>query len=120
MDEITPVKIQFRMEQWMKLIQECQTSGMSVKSWCRQNNITESAYYYWLKQIRRKACAQHLPAAQPEKPNPVEFAKLRVQAGTSETGVAIIIHLPSATVKVKEGTSQKTIEAVLLALKALC
>lgn len=120
MDEITQVKIRFRMEQWIPLIKECQASGMSVKSWCRQNDIKESAYYYWLKKIRRKACAQQLPAVQSENQKPVEFAKLRVDAGTSGTDIAIVIHLPSATVEVKEGTSQKTVEAVLMALKALC
>jgi hypothetical protein len=120
MDEITQVKVQFRMEQWMTLIKECQDSGMPVKYWCRQNNLKESAYYYWLKQIRRKACEQKLPAVLPKNLKPVEFAKLRVDAGTSGTDVAVIINLPSATVEVKDGTSQKTIEAVLLALKALC
>lgn len=120
MDEITQVKIQFRMEQWIPLIKKCQASGMSVKSWCRQNDITESAYYYWLKQIRQKACAQHLPAVQLENQKPVEFVKIQVDTETSGTGVAVIINLPSATVEVKEGTSQKTLETVLLALKALC
>jgi transposase-like protein len=108
------------MEQWMPLIKECQASGMTVKSWCRQHNIKESAYYYWLKKIRREACAKQLPAVQPENQKPVEFAKLQLDTGTAGTGAAIIIHLPSATVEVKEGTSQKTLEAVLLALKALC
>lgn len=120
MDEITQVKIRFRMEQRMMLVKECQASGMSVKTWCRQNDIKESAYYYWLKQIRRKACAQQLPAVQPENQKAVEFAKLRVDAGTAGTGVTVIIQLPSATVEVKEGTSQKTLESVLLALKVLC
>ncbi|AHF10481.1 MULTISPECIES: transposase [Dehalobacter] len=118
MDEITPVKIQFRMEQWVRLIKEFQASGMTVKSWCQQNNISESAYYYWLKQIRMKAYLHQLPTTQPENKKPVEFAKLHVD--TLRTGAAVIIHLPSATVEVKEGTSQKTLEAVLLALKSLC
>lgn len=118
MDEITPVKIQFRMEQWVRLIKEFLASGMSVKSWCQQNNISESAYYYWLKKIRMKACVHQLPATQPENQKPVEFAKIHVD--TSRTGAAVIIYLSSATVEVKEGTSQKTLEAVLLALKALC
>ena len=120
MDKITQVKIQYRMEQWVQLIKEFQASGLSVKSWCRQNDIKESAYYYWLKRIRREACAQQLPAVQPENQKPVEFAKLRVDTGTPGAGAAVIIHLPSAIVEVKEGTSQKTVEAVLLALKALC
>jgi hypothetical protein len=56
----------------------------------------------------------------PVNQKPVVFAKLRVYEGTVGTGVAVIIHLPSATDEVKEGTSQKTLEAVFLALKALC
>ncbi len=108
------------MKQWMSLIKECQASGMSVRSWCRQNDLKESAYYYWLKRIRQKAYAQQLPAVQPVNQKPVEFAKLQVDTKTTKTESAVIIHLPSATVEVKEGTSQKTLEAVLLALKALC
>ena len=119
MDEITQVKVQFRMAQWMKLIKECQDSGLSVKSWCRQNDVKESGYYYWLKKIRKEACKQ-LPAVQPERQEPVEFAKLQVDTGITGNSTAVIIHLPSAKVEIKEGTDQKTIEAVLLALKAIC
>ncbi|WP_425341600.1 IS66 family insertion sequence element accessory protein TnpA [Acetobacterium wieringae] len=36
MDEITPVKTKFRMEQWTQLIQDQRSSGMSVKAWCQQ------------------------------------------------------------------------------------
>mgnify|MGYP000885814924 CR=1 FL=1 len=69
--------------------------------------------------IRKEACAQ-LPAVQPESQEPVEFAKLRVDTGTSEVGATVTVHLPSATIEVKEGTTQKTIEAVFMALKVLC
>lgn len=119
MDEITQVKVQFRMAQWMKLIKEYQNSGLSVKAWCRQNGVKESAYYYWLKKIRKEACAQ-LPAVQPKGQKPVEFAKLQVDTGTSGVGATVTIHLPSATIEVKEGTTQKTMEVVLMALKVLC
>ncbi|MGI6711393.1 MAG: IS66 family insertion sequence element accessory protein TnpA [Bacillota bacterium] len=120
MDEITQVKTQYRMEQWMQLIKEHQASGMSIRSWCRQNNLKESSYYYWLKQIRKKVFNQQVPAIQPENRKPVEFAKLRMDAGTPGVDAAVIIHLPTAIVEVKEGISQKTIEAVLLALRTLC
>ena len=26
-------------EEWVQLIQECRTSGLSDKEWCRQNNV---------------------------------------------------------------------------------
>ena len=42
MDEITPVKTKFRMEQWKLLIQDQQASGMSIKAWCQQTQIKET------------------------------------------------------------------------------
>ena len=54
MDKVTQVKIQFRLEQWKKLISECQASGLSVCSWCQQNDVREQTYYYYLKKIREQ------------------------------------------------------------------
>ena len=51
---------------------------------------------------------------------PVVFKQLEVQTPIAGTQAAVIIRLPSATVEVAEGTSQATIEAVLLALRRLC
>ena len=34
-------------EDWMKLVKECETSGKSVLSWCRQNKIPTSTFRYW-------------------------------------------------------------------------
>lgn len=31
MDKVTQVKTQFRLEQWKKLISECQNSGLPVR-----------------------------------------------------------------------------------------
>ena len=39
--ESNTTKIYRRTEEdWFQLIQECRTSGLSDKEWCRQNNIT--------------------------------------------------------------------------------
>jgi hypothetical protein len=119
MDEITYVKTKFRKEQWEKLIIDCKSSGLKVDDWCAQNNITHHAYYYWLRKIRKQACESILPAL-PKEEKAVTFAKLEVQNSKRDTQVAVIIHLSSATLEVIEGTSQQTVEAVLLALNNIC
>ena len=119
MDEITQVKNHFRMEQWIQLIKECQSSKLPIKTWCTQNGIKQQSYYYWLKKIRKAACEQ-LPATQIECSKSVEFEKLQVNSTNSILQAAVMIHLPFATVEVAEGTSQKTVEAVLMALKNIC
>ena len=41
MDQVTKVKKHLKREQWKRLIQDCQSSGLPVAVWCRQNSICE-------------------------------------------------------------------------------
>lgn len=60
--ESNTTKIYRRTEEdWFQLIQECRTSGLSDKEWCRQNNITISNFYYHIRQLTKKAC--QIPAS---------------------------------------------------------
>lgn len=34
------------------MIEECQESGLTVKEFCRQRDLREGAYYYWLRKVR--------------------------------------------------------------------
>jgi len=118
MDEVTYVKTRFRQEQWEKLILDCQSSGLKIDDWCKENNISRHAYYYWLRKVRKKVCGSILPDI-PKQNTSVAFAKVEVQPHQLDRA-AVIIHLPSATLEVWEGTSQETVEAVLMALKNIC
>ena len=119
MDEVTYIKTRFLQEQWEKLITDCQGSGLKVDDWCEENHVSRHAYYYWLRKIRKEACDSVLPAI-PKQNSSVAFAKVEVQAHECDTKAAIIIHLPYATLEIREGTSQQSVEAVLLALKNIC
>ena len=119
MDQVTKVKKKFRLEQWAKLINDCQSSGMNVDTWCETNSISRNSYYYWLRKVREAAC--HELAAVDDSPNePVVLKKLEIQTPVPGTTAAIIIRLNGATIEVNEGTSQQTIQAVLLALQSVC
>lgn len=118
MDQVTAVKNQYRSNQWVELIRQCQSSGMKVDDWCEANGITHHAYYYWLRKIRKSAC-KDLPVASGTE-NPVAFQRLEVQTPVPNTLAAVILRLPQATLEITEGTSQQTIQAVLLALQNLC
>ena len=120
MDEITPVKTKFRMEQWIQLIQDQQVSGLSIKAWCQRTQIKETSYYYWLKRIRQQACSQKMATTQLELDGPVTFAKLPINLEKTNRGPAVVINLPTASIEVMDGAAPETIEAVLLAMKVLC
>ena len=119
MDKVTYVKTKYRQEQWEKLIADCQSSGLQVDEWCEKNQVSRHAYYYWLRKIRTKACESMLPAI-PDQNKSIAFAKVELQSHHPVTSAGITIHLSSATLEVRDGASQQTIESVLLALKKIC
>jgi len=41
--------------QWQKLIREQSESGLSIREWCRRNDISHGKYYYWQRVIREEA-----------------------------------------------------------------
>lgn len=45
MDQITKVKKRLKQEQWKALIKECQSSKMTISSWCKANGICEQTYH---------------------------------------------------------------------------
>ena len=121
MDQVTKVRKYFKREQWKSLITECQSSGMTVTSWCKANGIVEQTYYKNLKKLREEIC-ESLPATfdVSEAEKPTVFKKLEVQSPVSATQAAVIIHLPNATLEIQNGATTQTVEAVLLALKSIC
>ena len=121
MDQVTLAKNQMRADNWRSLIQECQQSGQTVVQWCQTNNINIKTYYYWLRKLRTQALAEkELPAPVEHPEQSVAFKQLEVKSPITGTRAAVIIHLPNATLEVTEGTSQQTIQAVLLALQSVC
>ena len=120
MDQVTRVRKYIKREQWKTLIQECQSSGMTVTAWCKANDICEQTYYRNLKLLREEVC-NNLPVPLPDTcEKPGAFAKLEVTSPVPNTQAAVIIRLPQATLEITEGTSQQTIQAVLLALQSVC
>jgi len=36
---------------WQIHLDNCKTSGMSIREYCRQNNLRQSSYYYWKSRL---------------------------------------------------------------------
>lgn len=124
MDKITNVKAQLRLQEWARLIADCQSSNMTVAAWCEANKLSTKTYYYRLRKVREHtlehvpALSENLPAQTEDKP--VAFKQLQVASPIYESHPAATVHFANATVEISAGIDQKTMEAVLLALKAVC
>lgn len=119
MDKVSKVKQSLHKEKWISLIKECQSSGMTIRAWCKQNNIKEQTYYRNLHKLRSELCEQlPVPISEPEKA--VTFKPLEVQTPVPDMKAAVIVRVGNATIEINNGASKETVEAVLLALKASC
>ncbi|MFR5148830.1 MAG: IS66 family insertion sequence element accessory protein TnpA [Ruminococcus sp.] len=50
-------------KEWLNLIQECRSSGLSDKCWCQEHHIHTSNFYYQIRRLRQKAC--EIPGTSP-------------------------------------------------------
>jgi len=55
MADVLAVRNEFRLQNWMEIIRECQESGLSNREFCSQRGISEKTYYYWLRKVRAAA-----------------------------------------------------------------
>ena len=49
------LKREAHLQRWAAMIQECRSSGQSVKKWCGENGISVTTYYRWERAVLSKA-----------------------------------------------------------------
>ena len=47
----TELKHQARLQEWAGAIQDCRSSGLSVRQWCRERGTTPTTYYRWEREL---------------------------------------------------------------------
>ena len=52
MADVLAVRDEYRAQQWAMVVQECRSSGMTNREYCRQRGISEKSFYYWLRKFR--------------------------------------------------------------------
>ena len=45
------LKHQTKLQEWAAQIQNCRSSGLPVRAWCRQEGINASTYYRWEREL---------------------------------------------------------------------
>lgn len=45
------LKHRAKLQEWAAQIQNCRSSGLPVRAWCRQEGITAATYYRWEREV---------------------------------------------------------------------
>ena len=68
------LKHRAKLQEWAARIQDCRSSGLSVRAWCRQDRINATAYYRWERELLSVASTAKALSETPA----VAFAELPV------------------------------------------
>ena len=110
------LKHQAKLQEWAVWIQDCRSSGLSVRAWCRQQGITITTYYRWERELLAAAeteTCSRVPA--------VRFAELPVPARTirSVAECSATLHIGNASLDIYSGCDAEQLK-MLVELMRLC
>ena len=87
---IERIKTDVKWEEWKEQVQSQIKSGLTVKEWCRQNNVNAKTYYYHLRRVREKLCDE-----QEHSVVPINVPELKVSSKIHIEKNGLGITLPS-------------------------
>jgi transposase-like protein len=96
-----------REECWRERIAAQERSGVSVKQFCGQQQITEQSFYYWRKRLGER--------------EPMRFALVETGAVRPQAPADVVLELVLATgerLRIGAGVDPATLRSVLEALRA--
>lgn len=95
-----------RDQNWAAMIREQKASGLTIRQWCADNNISENCYYYRLRRIRE----QLIQAAQPtpeDKNGMTRLVRVPDSAVSADNGSsAIIIRKGTLVIEINHEVSE--------------
>ena len=110
------LKHQTKLQEWAAQIQNCRSSGLPLRAWCRQEGINASTYYRWERELlttANQAPCSGVPA--------VTFAELpepkKMSRNVSER--CATLHIGKASLNIYPGCDAEQLR-LLVALLRLC
>ena len=106
MADVLAVRGEYRAQQWAMVVQECRSSGLTNREYCRQRGISEKSFYYWLRKFR----GQMAEAAGPQ------IVQLEAVSVTEEV---LQIQYRGAELRLPAGVDMDAVSVLLRAIQSL-
>lgn len=81
---------------WREQVQAQAQSGLSVRAYCRQQQLSEPSFYAWRKELARRDQERQALEHQPSAPTPARAPSVRVARATRPTFTEVILSSSAA------------------------
>ncbi len=99
--------------QWQRIIKEQKESGLSIREWCRENDVSHSKFYYWQRIIREEALIKAGTLAITGQTQFVEVNSGITEIKTSNQGSCAILRSNGNVIEILNGADPNTLYIVL-------
>jgi hypothetical protein len=116
------IAVEYRLAHWADILQDRQSSGKSVRTYCRSTGICENVYYYWQRKLRAAACEKLLPTTDdPGSKALVPSGWAVCEAKQPElTETTVSIEIGKFRITAGSDTNTEQLEKVCRVLMSLC
>lgn len=94
---------QNKAAQWAERIAECRNSGQTVKTWCKEHDISEPTYYKWQRQLFEAAKAAQEP----------QFVEVTPVQASCVEDAAVTVRIAGMEAVIQNGVDTAIVETVL-------
>ena len=110
------LKHRVKLQEWAARIQDCRSSGLSVRAWCRQEEINAATYYRWERELLTGVRRNGAPPS-----TAVTFAELPVpkQVSRNVAERSATLHIGNASLDIYPGCDTEQLK-MLVELLRLC
>ena len=110
------LKHRAKLQEWSARIQDCRSSGLPVRAWCRQERINATTYYRWERELLTGVRKNGAPPS-----TAVTFAELpapkQVSCNVAERSATL--HIGNASLDIYPGCNAEQLR-LLVELLRLC
>ena len=109
------------MEQWQQKMRERREKGQTIREYCREAGIQESAYFYWQRRLREAVAAKAEVGMQVSTmPDMEAKGWLVVQPeGKANASTGLSVEVNGCWIRVYQDTDEGLLQKVCRALKAV-
>lgn len=98
---------------WDDLIREQSKSGLSIREWCRRNDMSHGKFYYWQRIIREESLIKAGTLAVTRQPRFVEVKPSMAEVQTNSLGTCAILRSNGNEIEVLNGADPNTLTTLL-------